>query len=101
MVILIMTCSKSAKWLVDLGLRSVGLNNFLDVCLCKLRLVDLNNYLDGLWLAKIKATHDTFLSLKKVKKRVYGNYGSIFACDLEKCPRSLYMSLLRNHLFST
>ena len=35
MTILIKTCSKSAKWLVDLGLRSVGLINYLDVCLCK------------------------------------------------------------------
>ena len=50
----------------------------------------------GLWLAKInavvlnKATHDTFYSLKKVKiyseKRLYGNYGFSFACDLKKCP---------------
>ena len=55
-----------------------------------------------LWEAVVnRAIHDTFLSLKKVKKRVYGNYGSLFACDLEKCPRSLYMPLLRNHLFST
>ena len=64
-----------------------------------LRLVDLNDYLDaviGLWLAKIdavvlnKATHDTLYSLKKVKiyskKRLYGNYGFSFACDLKKCP---------------
>ena len=35
MTILIMTCSKSAKWLVDLGLRLVGLINYLDVCLSK------------------------------------------------------------------
>ena len=38
-----------------------------------------------------RAIHVTFLSLKKIKKRVYGNYGSIFACDLEKCPGSLYL----------
>ena len=38
------------------------------MCVCvSLRLVDLNNYSDGLWLAKIKATHDTFYSLNKVK----------------------------------
>ena len=38
------------------------------MCVCiSLRLVDLNNYLDGLWLAKIKATDYTFYSLKKVK----------------------------------
>ena len=38
------------------------------MCVCiSLRSVDPNNYLDGLWLAKIKATHDTFYSLKKVK----------------------------------
>ena len=35
-----------------------------------------------------------FEKQKKVKKRVYGNYGSIFACDLEKCPGSLYLPLL-------
>ena len=35
---MIMTCSKSAKWLVDLGLRSVGLNNYLDVCLYKFKI---------------------------------------------------------------
>ena len=48
MTILIMTCSKLAKWhmacsmlakwLVDLGLRLVGLNNYLDVCLCKFKI---------------------------------------------------------------
>ena len=44
------------------------------MCICvSLRLVDLNNNSDGLWLAKInavvlnKATHDTFYSIKKVK----------------------------------
>ena len=40
------------------------------MCVCvSLRLVDLNNYSDvvciGWWLAKIKATHDIFYSLKK------------------------------------
>ena len=25
---------------------------------------------------------------------VYWNYGSIFACDLKKCPMSLYLPLL-------
>ena len=37
MTILIMTCSKLAKWLADLGLRHVCVS---------LRLVDLNNYSD-------------------------------------------------------
>ena len=41
-----------------------------------------------------RAIHGTFLSLKKVKKRVYGNYRSIFTCDLEKCPGLLYLPLL-------
>ena len=36
--ILIMACSKSAKSLVDLGLRLVVLNNYLDVCLCKFKI---------------------------------------------------------------
>ena len=40
-----------------------------------------------------QAIHGTFLSLKKVKKREHGNYGSIFTCDLEKCPTSLYLLL--------
>ena len=40
MTILIMTCSKSEKWLVELGLRLVDLNIYLDVCLCvSLRLI--------------------------------------------------------------
>ena len=38
MTILIMPCSKLAKWLVDLGLRLVGLNNYLDVSLCKFKI---------------------------------------------------------------
>ena len=38
MTILFMTCSKSAKWLADLGLGLVGLNNYLDVCLCKFKI---------------------------------------------------------------
>ena len=33
-----MTCSKSVKRLVDLGLRLVGVNNYLDVCLCKFKI---------------------------------------------------------------
>ena len=33
-----LTCSKLAKWLVDLGLRLVGVNNYLDVCLCKFKI---------------------------------------------------------------
>ena len=41
-----------------------------------------------------RAIHSTFLSLKKVKKRVYENYESIFACDLEKYPGSLYLPLI-------
>ena len=48
-----------------------------------------------------RAIHGTFLSLKKVKKRVYENYGSIFACDLEKCPGSLYLPLLIILIIST
>ena len=33
-----MTCSKSVKRLVDLGLGLVGVNNYLDVCLCKFKI---------------------------------------------------------------
>ena len=33
-----MTCSKLSRWLVDLGLRLVGLNNYLDVSLCKFKI---------------------------------------------------------------
>ena len=40
------------------------------------------------------------LSLKKVKRRVYRNYRSIFTCDLEKCPGSLYLLLLLRYWWS-
>ena len=36
-----MICSKAAKWLVDLDLRLVALNNYLDVCLCKFKISSL------------------------------------------------------------
>ena len=92
MTILIITCSKLAKWLIIMTCSKLAVLNkaiqgtFFKSQKSKNR---LKSYL--LWKAVAnRTTHGTFLSLKKVKKRVYGNYGSIFACDLEKCPGSFF-----------
>ena len=92
-----MTCSKLAKWLIIMTCSKLAVLNkaiqgtFFKSQKSKNR---LKSYL--LWKAVAsRIIHGNFLSLKKVKKRIYGNYGSIFACDLERCPWSLYLPLLR------
>ena len=94
-----LTCSKLAKSLTMMTCSKLAVLNkaiqgtFFKSQKSKNR---LKSYL--LWKAVAnRAIHGTFLSLKKVKKRIYGNYSSIFACDLEKYPGSLYLPLLPSH----
>ena len=57
---------------------------------------DINYRFLFTWEAVVnRAIHDTFFkSQTSRKKRIYGNYGSIFACDIKKCPGLLYLPLL-------
>ena len=106
-----LTCSKLAKWLTNMTCSK--LTKWLIIMTCS-KLAVLNKAIQGTFLSLKKVKIDPkdtdcyflerssgkwsdprhFFKSQKGKKKVYGNSGSIFACDLEKYPRLLYFPLL-------
>ena len=121
MTILIMTCSKLAKWLLCF-LTCSKLAKWLIIMTCS-KLAVLNKAIQGTFFKfqkskkrlkrhinygflftwekqwQIEWFMALFKSQKSKKKRVYGNYRSIFACDSEKLIGLKAATLLKKRLW--